>query len=162
MHIRPATHADAPTIAAIWEPILRDTCITFDSVPRPPENIVERIDGARAAGHEFFVAEHDDVVVGFGTYYAFRGTVGYAHTCEHSVFLTDAAKGIGAGRALMEAIEIHAKSGGVHSMFAVIWSGNTPAVGFHAALGYDHVCEMKQVGRKFDTWLDAVFMQKML
>lgn len=162
MLIRLATHADSAAISDIWAPILRDTCITFDSVPRPPENIITRIDATRSAGHEFFVAEQDGAVIGFGTYGVFRTTVGYVHTGEHSVFVTDAAQGTGAGRALMTAIEDHAKGAGLHSMFAVIWTGNTPAIKFHENQGYDHVCDMKQVGRKFDMWLDATFMQKML
>ncbi len=41
--IRRASAADAPAIAAIWNPIIRDTTITFTTVEQTPAGIADLI-----------------------------------------------------------------------------------------------------------------------
>jgi phosphinothricin acetyltransferase len=48
-------------------------------------------------------------------------------------------------------------------MLAVIGdSGNAASIGVHRACGFEHVGTMKEVGRKFDRWVDVVIMQRPL
>lgn len=161
MIIRPATHADAPAICAIWNPIIRNTGVTFNPVEKTPSDVCELIDEKERLGYAFLVAE-DGTVQGFGTYGQFRGGLGYARTAEHSIVLGVDARGKGAGRQLMAAIEAHAKARNVHSMFAGVSAENLAGVKFHAALGYREVATLREVGYKFDKWFDLVLMQKML
>ena len=72
------------------------------------------------------------------------------------------AQGGGVGRALMTAIEAHARSNGVHSLWAGISAENPGGVGFHRALGFVHVARLPEVGFKFGRWMDLVLMQKIL
>ncbi|SLN39392.1 N-acyltransferase YncA [Pseudoruegeria aquimaris] len=163
MTIRPATPADCPALEAIWAPMIRDTLVTFNSVPRSVADLEAMIAEKAAAGHGFFVAETaPGRVAGFATYGQFRGGIGYAHTMEHTIILAPEAHGRGLGRALMAAVEEHARAGGAHSMFAGVSSGNAAGVAFHAALGYAEVARLREVGRKFDRWLDLILMQKFL
>ena len=53
MQIRPATAADADAIAAIWNPIIRDTAITFWPTERSGDEITQMIKARHAAGHVF-------------------------------------------------------------------------------------------------------------
>ena len=48
MTIRPATEADAARIAALWNPVIRDTDITFNPVEKS-ESDVREILAQRAA-----------------------------------------------------------------------------------------------------------------
>ncbi len=158
--IRPATPQDAAAICAIWNPEIRDTLITFNSIEKTDADIHDMI-GEKGDG--FVVFEGNDAnLLGFAFYGQFRGGVGYRHTCEHTIVLAPAARGRGVGKALMEAICAHAKAAHFHSIFAGVSAANAGAVAFHAALGFEVVGKLPQVGRKFDRWIDLILMQKML
>jgi phosphinothricin acetyltransferase len=160
--IRDATQADADAIRAIWNPIIRDTVITFNPQERSSAEQAAMIVDRQAAGYAFLVSEDQGEILGFATYSQFRGGLGYAHSMEHTINLSDAARGRGVGRALMTAIEDHARARGVHVMVAGITGANVSSIAFHAHLGYAHVGTMPQVGWKFGQWHDLVLMQKLL
>lgn len=160
--IRPATPADYPAILDIWTPVIRDTTITFASELKTPATLAEYVEGRRARGREFLVAEVGGQLAGFATYDQFRGGDGYVHAMEHSIILGPAARGRGLGRTLMAAIEDHARARGAHTMVAGVSGENTAGIAFHAAIGYVHCGTMPQSGRKFGRWLDLVLMQKIL
>jgi L-amino acid N-acyltransferase len=157
--IRAATAADAPAIAEIWNALIRGSVATFNAVEYADPQIVQMIADKGVAGHAFLV---DEARTGFATYGQFRGGVGYAHSMEHSVHLAPAARGRGLGRALMTAIEDHARAERVHSMIAGVGGENTAGIAFHAACGYAHVATIPAVGWKFGRWMDLVLMQKFL
>lgn len=156
--IRPARPDDAPAIAAIWNRVIRETVQTFTTLEKSPDDLASRI----AAGTPWWVAEATGAVVGHATYGAFRAGPGYAQTMEHSIHLTEAAQGKGLGRALMGALEGHARAGGVHVMVAGISASNAGGLAFHAALGYLEVGRMPEVGTKWGQRHHLVLMQKIL
>lgn len=160
--IRPATAADVPAILAFWNPVIRDTTVTFSPTEHSAEGLAELIASRQAAGRAFLVAEADGVVLGFASYDQFRKGPGYAHAMEHTIILAPAARGRGAGRALMTALEDHARAGGAHVMVAGVSGENGPGQAFHAAIGYAEVGRVPEVGYKFGRWLDLVLMQKRL
>lgn len=162
MTLRPATPADAPAIAAIWNPFIRDSFVTFNAAEKSAQEVAELIDARGAAGHGFLVAAEGDAVLGFASYGQFRAGVGYAHTMEHTILLAPGGRGRGLGRALMAALEAHAAAAGAHSMIAGVSAANPDGVAFHAAIGYAVIARLPQVGRKAGRWLDLVLMQKML
>ncbi|MCE5971904.1 N-acetyltransferase family protein [Sinirhodobacter sp. WL0062] len=162
MIIRPATPADYDAILAFWNPVIRDTTVTFSSEEKTGDSLGAMIAARRDAGQEFLLAEEAGQVLGFVTYGQFRGGNGYRHAMEHTIILAPEARGRGAGRALMDALEAHARAGGVHIMMGGISAENAAGVAFHAAVGYVEVGRVREAGRKFDRWIDLVLMQKIL
>ena len=157
--IRQATEADAPALLAIWNPVIRDTLVTFNAAEKTEAELRAMIDERPA----FLVAQDEGGrPLGFATYSQFRGGIGYRHTMEHTIILGPAARGRGLGRALMTAIEAHAREGGAHSLFAGVSAANPEGRAFHTALGYTEMAVLPQVGFKFGRWLDLVLMQKFL
>lgn len=156
--IRPARPEDAPAIAAIWNEVIRDTLATFTTTEKDPTALAAQI----AAGAPWWVAEVNNTVQGHATYGQFRNGPGYMHSMEHSVHMYNSAKGQGLGRALMAALEDHAKAQGVHVMIAGVSSENPDGLRFHAALGYVECGRVSQAGRKWGRWLDLILMQKIL
>ena len=162
MTIRPATHADIPALLAIWNPVIRDTAVTFNAIEKTTADLAQMIADKASAGHAFLVAEADGAVLGFASYGQFRGGIGYAHTMEHTIILGSNARGRGLGRALMLAIEDHARAGGAHSIFAGVSAENPEGRAFHAAMGYVQRVTLPAVGYKFGRWMDLHLMQKFL
>ncbi len=162
LSLRAATPDDAAAVAAIWNPIIRDTVITFNPVERSPAEIAAMIVARQADGHAFLVATAGPQVIGFASYAQFRGGAGYARCMEHTINLSPDARGRGAGRVLLAALEHHATTAAHNVMVAAVTGSNLGSIAFHAALGYAQVGRMPQVGWKFGVYHDLVLMQKML
>ncbi len=160
--IRAAELSDCAAIAAIWNPVIRDTLVTFNAVEKTVQGLAEVLAEKAGAGQPFLVAEAAGELLGFATYGQFRGGVGYARTMEHTIILGAAARGRGLGRALMAGIEAHGLAAGVHSLWAGVSAANPAGRAFHAAIGYREVAVLPEVGFKFGQWLDLVLMQKIL
>jgi len=160
--IRDATPADAPGIAAIWNPVIRDTAITFNAAEKTDADIAQMITDRQQEGHAFLVAETGQRIAGFATYAQFRGGVGYARTMEHTILLAPDAQGAGLGRALMTALESHARAAGAISLFAGVSAENPAGRAFHARIGFTEVAILQRVGFKFGREMDLILMQKFL
>lgn len=160
--IRAANSEDAAAVAGLWNHFIRETLVTFNSEERTSGDVARMIAEKAETGRCVLVAEARGALAGFATYGQFRDGVGYARTMEHTILLDETARGRGIGRALLTAIEGHARAGGAHSILAVISSGNPDGRAFHLALGYEEVATLREVGLKWGRWLDAHLMQKML
>lgn len=160
--LRDATPADAAAIAAIWNPVIRDTAATFNSAEKSPAEIAAMIATRQGDGHAFLVATSGETLLGFASFAQFRGGVGYARTMEHTIILAPEATGKGTGRALMAALESRARSAGAHSLFAGVSAENPAGLAFHARIGFAEVARLRQVGHKFGRYMDLVLMQKFL
>lgn len=159
MILRQARPEDAQAICDIWNAIINDTLFTFTSAQKTSSVISADIE---SRGPGFQVAEIEGELIGFATYFPFRGGPGYAYTKEHSIQFSAKARGLGAGRALMQKLEQAAVSEHVHSLWAGISSANPGGVAFHGKIGFNKVARLPEVGRKKGQWLDLILMQKML
>ena len=65
MHIRDANAEDAGAIAAIYNPYVVGTCVTFDTDALSVEEMQRRIAGARAADLPWLVATESGAIVGY-------------------------------------------------------------------------------------------------
>jgi phosphinothricin acetyltransferase len=162
MILRAAEARDAPAVAAIWNPVIRDSAATFTTREKTSAGLTADFAMRAAEGKVFLLAEEAGEVLGFATYFQFRGGPGYARTMEHSVILAPSARGRGVGRALMAALENHARAGDVHSLWAGVSAENPAGVAFHKAIGFSEIARLPQVGFKFGRWMDLVLMQKIL
>ena len=161
MLIRLATENDAGAIAALWNPYIRDTMVTFNAAEKSAADVVRMIDDRQALGHATCVAM-DNGLLGFATYAQFRGGVGYATCMEHSILLAPEARGRGVGRGLIAAICDHAAAAGAHQMIAGVSGENPAGRAFHAAMGFHHIATVPEAGFKFGRFIDLVLMQKFL
>lgn len=162
MLIRPAIVSDAGRITAIYAHHVLHGTATFDAEPPPTEAMAGKISALVEQGCPFLVCEVDDVVVGYAYAARFRDRAAYAATCEDSIYLDPAFIGRGAGKALLLALIDAAEAAGFRQMIAVAGGGEPASVGLHAACGFTHAGRLTAVGRKFDRWLDTVYMQRPL
>lgn len=162
--IRPARPQDCAAILRFWNPLIRDTLVTFNAQEKTEAELQATLQDKAAAGYGFFVGVDvaSQEVLGFAYYGQFRAGVGYTRSMEHTIILSDAARGRGLGRGLMTAVEDHARARGAHVMMAGVSGGNPAGRAFHAALGYAEVGILPATGWKFGQYWDLVLMQKLL
>lgn len=162
MKLRAAIISDAMQIAEIWNDIIENTLWTFTSDTKTVQDIEKLIESREQNGQLMQVVEFNDAVAGFCTYQQFRNGPGYAHTIEHTIILSVAARGLGFGKGLMDALQAHATSAGHKSIIGGISSANQNALDFHRAMGFQLAATISKAGYKNGKWLDLYFVQKML
>jgi L-amino acid N-acyltransferase YncA len=160
--IRDATEADLTAILDIHNDAVLNTTAIWSHHTVDLENRRALLADRRAKGYPFLVAAMDGEVLGFASFGDFRPWDGYAHTVEHSVYVHKHHHGKGVGKSLMPPLITAAKACGKHVMLAGVEAGNTASLRFHKQFGFVETGRLKEVGWKFDRWLDLVFMQKML
>jgi phosphinothricin acetyltransferase len=163
MIIRDATAADLPAITAIYAHHVRTGTGTFEETPPDQAEIGQRMAKVQGAGCAWLVAENDGLIVGYGYYAQIRDRSAYRFTAEDSIYVRDDVRGMGVGKALVQALIEHATAKGFRQMIAVIGdSENVGSIGLHSSLGFRQVGTMKAVGLKFGRWVDVVTMQRPL
>ncbi len=161
MEIRLARVDDAEEIRGIYnEEVLRST-VTFDLRPRSLQEQREWLQ-ARSGAHAVIVAEEAGEVVGFASLSPYRERPAYSTTVEDSVYVRGDQRGSGVGRALLERLIELAMQHGFHTVLARIVGGHDASIALHKAVGFEIIGTEREVGRKFNRWLDVVVMQRML
>jgi L-amino acid N-acyltransferase len=98
--------------------------------------------------------------VGFSTFGDFRAWPGYRFTVEHSVHVRADCRGQGVGKELVKALFPRATALDKHVMIAGVDAANHASIRFHERLGFSRVGQLREVGYKFNRWLDLVFLQR--
>ena len=161
MTVRPATDADLPAVAAIYDEQVLTGISTFDLEPPPPSYWERRL-ASREPGHHLLVADDAGDVVGFAYASDYRPRPGYRLTRETSVYLAEQARGRGLGRRLYDDLLARLAADGMHVALALVALPNPASVALHEACGFEHLGTMREVGRKFDRWLDTAWYQRIL
>jgi L-amino acid N-acyltransferase YncA len=161
--IRPSTHDDVATIAAVYAWHVRHGTGTFEIDAPDDAEMARRRADVVAKGLPFLVLEHEGAVRGYAYANHFRPRPAYRFCVEDSLYLDPGASGRGFGRLLLAELVARCESTGARQMLAVIGdSANAGSIGVHRALGFAPVGTIAAAGWKFDRWLDVVVMQRAL
>ncbi len=161
MLVRPATEGDAAAVARIYDREVRTGTATFDLEPRTIEVWLDRIASTRPGDH-VLVAEGDGEVVGYASSSAYRPKAGYRHTRETTIYLSPSAQGRGVGRRMYDDLLGRLAEDDVHAVLAAVALPNDASVALHRSCGFGEVGVMREVGRKFGTWIDVLWLQRLL
>lgn len=159
--IRPATTADLAGAAAIYDEQVRVGISTFDLESPPVSYWAHHLESTEPGDH-FLVADDDDEIVGFAYSSAYRPRPAYRLTRETSVYLSENARGQGLGRRMYDDLLEVCRADGIHVVLALVALPNPASVALHEACGFEHLGTMREVGFKFDRWLDTAWFQKVL
>lgn len=159
--IRLAEVTDAEAIRTIYNLEVTTATSTFDLVPRSLAEQQAWLE-ARSGAFSAVVAVDGDAVVGFASLSPYKERAAYRTTVEDSVYVARHRSGEGIGRVLMTHVVDVARTSGFHAVMARIEASGMASRALHAACGFELVGIERQVGRKFNRWLDVAVMQLLL
>lgn len=161
LSIRLAAHGDVEAINSIQNHYVVNSTATFLTEPLTLAQRLAWLNG-RSPAHPVTVAVDGSAVVGWAALGDFRSRPAYRHTVEFSIYVHHARHRDGVGRALLADLVERARAAGHHALVGGCCSESTAILALLEASGFSRVAHFPEVGRKFDRWLDVVFMQRLL
>jgi phosphinothricin acetyltransferase len=160
--VRLAEVGDAEAIRTIYNTEVTTATSTFDLVPRSLADQEQWLAARSGAFSAIVAVDGDGAVVGFGSLSPYKERAAYRTTVEDSVYVDGSRQGEGIGTALLSRLVDVARSSGFHTMIARIEASGTGSTALHARCGFALVGIEREVGRKFNRWLDVAVMQLLL
>jgi L-amino acid N-acyltransferase YncA len=158
--VRPARADDADAICAIYNEGIADRA-TLETEPRTPEDRRSWLAG-RDARHPVVVVESDGVVVGWASLNVFNARDAYRHVADISVYVARAARGKGAGTALLGRLVELGREYGFHKLVLAGFPTNAASVALYRRLGFREVGIYKEQGLLDGAWVDVLLMERLL
>ncbi len=160
--IRNAIEDDLLQLLEIYNDIILNTTAVYQYEPHTLQMRKEWFETKQQQGFPVFVAENNDRIVGFSTLGTFRNWQAYKYSVENSVYVATEQRGKGIGKLLLPPIINAAKQMEMHTIIAGIDATNEISLRLHKNFGFEEVAHFKQVGYKFNRWLDLKFLQLIL
>lgn len=160
--LRLATAADAAAVVEIYNTEVLGATSTFDLVPRSLEAQKEWLAARSGAFAAIVAVDAERQVVGFASLSPYKDRAAYTTTVEDSVYVRRDVGGRGIGKLLLGRLVEIARESGFHSVIARIEATGTASRALHASCGFELVGIEREVGRKFNRWLDVAVMQRLL
>ena len=159
--LRPAAPADLPAITALYGREVEGGTATFETTAPSPDEMAARFAAVARHGLPWLVAEVDGRFAGYAYLSPFRPRPAYRYGVEGSIYVEEAARGHGVGRALLVELVARARAMGLRHIIGAISDSATRdrSVALHRALGFREAGVYRQVGWKFERWLDVTLMQ---
>lgn len=159
MEIRDAVAADFDAITAIYNDVLTNSTAIYSDRPATREERLIWWSGRVEQGYPVLVAIADGAIAGFATFGDFRPWPGYRFTVEGTIHIHSSSRGQGVGTELLKVLLDRAKILGKHVMIAGVDSENTASLRFLERFGFERAAHLREVGYKFNRFLDLILLQ---
>lgn len=160
--IRPVNSNDASAVAHIYNHYISNTVVTFEEEPVTSAEMRNRILATSQDELPWFVAEQNDELVGYAYASKWKGRCAYRFAVEVTVYLATDMQSKGWGTKLYQQLFNELKSKSIHTVIGGIALPNPASIALHEKFGMQKVAHFREVGFKFDGWVDVGYWQGML
>lgn len=161
MLIRPYVPQDVFQICDIYNDYIQHTVITFEEQTLSYQQMSERIDSS-IKSYPWLVCEIENKVVGYAYASKWKERSAYRHTAEVTIYLQQGTTRNGYGKALYSELLKQLETLNCHTILACIALPNEASEKIHDHFGFEKVAHFKEVGRKFEKWIDVGYWQKLV
>jgi len=160
--IRDAAEDDIIPILDIYNEVILNTTAVYSEEPHTLQMRQDWYEDRKKNNFPVYVADADGQVAGFCSFGHFRIWPCYRYTVEISVYVAVPFRGKGVSKILLQALIDKARQMNVHAMLAGISGDNEISLNLHRSFGFVEVADLKEVGYKFNRWLDLKFLELLL
>jgi len=160
--VRHARENDLPEILAIYNDVIINTTAVYDYEPHTLQMRQQWFMTKQEQGFPIFVATENEKIVGLSSIGPFRAWAAYKFSVENSVYVASDWRGRGIGKLLIPPLIEAAKNLRLHTIIAGIDATNGASIKLHRHFGFEEVAHFKEVGYKFNRWLDLKFLQLLI
>jgi len=156
--IRKITIEDAPEIMDIYNYYVDNSIVTFDIHHASLEKIQTKI---RTTIERFpwIVYEENGEILGYAHGSEWKAKDAYKHSTETTVYLKHTAINKGLGTTLYKELIDQLKKLNFHALIGCITLPNGPSISLHEKLGFEKIGHFKEVGYKFEKWIDVGYWE---
>ena len=159
--IREVKKQDARAIADIYNYYITDTIVTFEEEVVQGGEMSNRIENI-SSKFPWIVYEKDGAVVGYAYANHWKSRCAYRYSVETTVYLKHGEEGKGIGSLLYQELISRAKDMGCHVLIGGISLPNAGSIALHEKFGFEKIALFKEVGFKFDKWIDVGYWELIL
>ena len=160
--VRSVLDSDIIGINRIYNHFVENSNVTLDLDPWSKADGMDWLRHHQIVGLPILVAEVDDVVQGWIALSKLSAKPGYDRSAEVSIYVSPDSQRNGIGNGLFEMVLHKAEEIGLHCLMARISSDNLPSISFFENHAFDHVGVEREIGIKFDKFIDVIVMQRLL
>jgi len=160
--IRTATLDDAEQIAEIYNHFVLTSTITFEEEPVAVAEMARRVADIQSGSLPWLVATHDRQVTGFAYANKWKTRAAYRFATEVTVYVRTGLGNSGIGSRLYVQLLAALKTGGTHAVIGGVALPNEASLRLHRKFGFEQIAHFKEVGFKFNRWIDVTYWQLIL
>ncbi len=157
--VRPMRPTDGPAVLRIYQAGLDTGQASFEA--RAPDWTT--FDAGKLPEHRFVAVDDRGTVLGWVAVSAVSGRCVYAGVVEHSVYVDPVARGLGVGRALLDALIESTEAAGIWTIQSGVFPENAASLAVHARAGFRTVGIRERLGRHAahgGRWRDVVLIER--
>lgn len=158
MNIRPARLKDAYEIKEIYNYYILNSVATFEENPISVEEMKNRIQST-IVNFPWLVYEVDEKIMGYAYAKDWKLRAAYRQTVESSVYLNPTSLNKGVGSMLYNALINTLIQKNMHVIIGGVSLPNDTSIALHEKFGFKKVAHFKEVGFKFEKWVDVGYWQ---
>ena len=106
------------------------------------------------------VARKGDQVIGWAALSPVSGRCVYAGVASLSIYIAEAVRGQGVGKALLRALIEASEQRGIWTLEAGIFPENAASLALHTSCGFREVGRRERIGQMDGVWRDVIFMER--
>lgn len=160
--LRAAAEQDIPAISDIYNYFVVNSTATFATAAESVDERREWFANHAANNLPVLVAEQDGQVIGWASLSFYHQRCAYRQTVEISFYIHHQYLGRGIGKVLTEELLRLARQHDYHCVVSLVCSENKASIALLNKFDFEVAGVLKEVGRKFDRWLDVTLLQKLL
>jgi L-amino acid N-acyltransferase YncA len=157
--IRFCRRSDASQIAAIYNHYVQETLVTFEEQPVPERVMAKRISSSALP---WLVWEEGGSVLAYAYAVRWKERSAYRFSAESTIYVSPHVIRRGIGTRLYRALIGDLRGRDIHCVIGGIALPNPASIALHEKVGFAKIGHFKEVGWKFDRWVDVGYWELIL